>query len=198
MLKMTRDNIGEIKKYLKWTSDDDFYYVEITQRKKDNPELLRNSNIINSYRITSMNHLDSLIEEMKLLAKHYNARVGINLNRRSFKKLAWNTSDIIQGHLKQETYTYVERSLQKASEGHCCNGERYWILDMDDSTEIDLDLMMYIDELEPYPYRRKALGVNHTKSGYHLICKPFRVDSFRDKYPDVDIKKDNLTILYIP
>jgi hypothetical protein len=35
-----------------------------------------------------------------------------------------------------------------------------------------------------------------TKTGCHLITKPFNMQTFKEKYPTVDIHKDNPTILY--
>lgn len=37
-----------------------------------------------------------------------------------------------------------------------------------------------------------------TKNGYHIITKPFNLKQFKDKYPDIDVHKNNPTILYIP
>ena len=37
-----------------------------------------------------------------------------------------------------------------------------------------------------------------TKNGYHIITKPFNLKQFKDKYSDIDVHKNNPTILYIP
>jgi hypothetical protein len=37
-----------------------------------------------------------------------------------------------------------------------------------------------------------------TKNGHHLITKRFDTQSFKEKYPDVDIQKKNPTLLYYP
>lgn len=192
------NNLKEIKKYLNWETEDDFYYVEITERKKDNEGLNRNSNVINSYQITSMKELDRMMPEFILLSKLYNARVGINLNRKSFRKTAYNVLDKLAKQLCSLEYKNVQNTYQSASSGKNNNGINYWILDMDDTTEIDTGVMMDIDSLEPNEYVRKAMGVIHTKSGYHIITKPFRIDQFRKIYPKIEIKKNNMTMLYIP
>jgi len=35
-----------------------------------------------------------------------------------------------------------------------------------------------------------------TKSGVHIITRPFNLKKFKEKYPNVDVHKDNPTILY--
>ena len=37
-----------------------------------------------------------------------------------------------------------------------------------------------------------------TKNGLHLICRPFNSAKFCHKYPEVDVHKDNPTILFVP
>ena len=35
-----------------------------------------------------------------------------------------------------------------------------------------------------------------TKNGWHLITKPFNLQQFKEKYPDIDVQKNNPTLLY--
>ncbi len=37
-----------------------------------------------------------------------------------------------------------------------------------------------------------------TKNGIHLITKPFKVETFRKSFPDIDVQKKNPTLLYYP
>lgn len=47
------DNIELILPFLKFESKDDFYYLQILQRKKENPQLGSNSRVIKNYYISS-------------------------------------------------------------------------------------------------------------------------------------------------
>jgi len=192
------NNLKYIIPYLKWETEDDFYYVAVLQRKKDNSGINRNSNIISSYQITSITHLKSLIDEFVTLSKLYNGRTYINLNRKSFKKTAYGTLKKLSNQLCSNEFKNVQNTYQKVSGGNVNNGDQYWILDIDDAFKTDLDMIRYIDEIEPNRFTNKSIGTVHTKTGYHLITKPFRIDQFKKKYPDVEIKKNSLTILYIP
>ena len=45
------DNLDKILPLLKFESEDDFYYLQILQRKKENPQLGSNSRVIKNYYI---------------------------------------------------------------------------------------------------------------------------------------------------
>jgi len=71
-----------------------------------------------------------------------------------------------------------------------------------------MDIENYIEhECEPFNvshkgsiaiYNSKIYTQIPTKNGYHIITKPFNLKQFKDKYPDIDVHKNNPTILYIP
>ena len=48
------------------------------------------------------------------------------------------------------------------------------------------------------PSGDKIVATIPTRSGYHLITTPFRLDTFNVNHPDIDVHKNNPTILYIP
>ena len=43
----------------------------------------------------------------------------------------------------------------------------------------------------------KIYAIIPTKNGHHIITKPFDVRNFSSQYPDIEIHKNNPTILYI-
>ena len=46
------------------------------------------------------------------------------------------------------------------------------------------------------PFGQKVVACLPTKNGYHLITNPFRLDKFKEMYPNIDIHKNNPTLLY--
>ena len=88
-----QDNIELIKPLLKFSSSDDYYFLQIIQRKKDLKEdsniklhgSCNSARLIKAYYVTSIEHLENIYYEVKELCKLFNARAGICLNRRSFK-----------------------------------------------------------------------------------------------------------------
>jgi hypothetical protein len=61
------DNLKLILPFLKFESQDDFYYLQILQRKKENAELGSNSRVIKNYYIKSEEYLLDRYDEIKKL-----------------------------------------------------------------------------------------------------------------------------------
>ena len=53
-----------------------------------------------------------------------------------------------------------------------------------------------IDTLEPYSIDTKYITNIPTKSGWHIITTPFNLQQFKEKYPNIDVHKNNPTLLY--
>ena len=71
------------------------------------------------------------------------------------------------------------------------------VVDIDDDVNIKWSNMMdYIDTLEPYSPNTKYISNIPTKTGWHLITTPFNLQQFRKEYPDIDVHKNNPTLLY--
>jgi len=194
------DNFELIKKMLKFDSEDEFYFIQILQRKKDNPEGVNGSNnssrLIKAYYINSIDHLESLKDEMVAFANYFNARIGINLNKRSYYKTAFNTMKTIADRLHNKDYRQVKRAWNTSCGMHN-GGDKIWIID------IDVQDMSYINDMRNFiqtqqPEGNKILGLIPSKNGFHFITKGFDLREFKKEYPDIDIHKNNPTNLYIP
>src|SRR5690606_10096384 len=85
------NNIEKILPLLEFKSEDDFYYLQILQRKKENSHLGSNSRVIKNYYITSIDYLLERKDEIIALCDIFNARASLRLNKRSFKKVAFKT-----------------------------------------------------------------------------------------------------------
>ena len=194
------DNFEIIKPMLKFESEDDFYFVQILQRKKDNPDGAHGNNnsarLIKAYYINSIEHLDSLKDEMIFFANHFNARVGLNLNKRSYEKTAFNTLKKVAEVMHNKNFQMVKRAWNTSCGIH--NGtDKIWLLDID---QIDME---YVNQIKTFvnevlPQRNKILGLIPSKSGFHLITQGFDLRDFANKYPEIEVHKNNPTNLYIP
>ena len=58
------------------------------------------------------------------------------------------------------------------------------------------NVMDNIDTLEPYSMDTKYITNIPTKSGWHIITTPFNLQQFKEKYPNIDVHKNNPTLLY--
>lgn len=194
------DNFDLIKTMLKFESDDDFYFVQILQRKKDNPDGVNGSNnssrLIKGYYINSIEHLDILKDEMIFFANYFNARVGINLNKRSYYKTAFNTMKTIAEQMHNKEFRKVRRAWNTSC-GVFNGGDKIWILDIDTKNKDYINSMQTFIQSQK-PDGNKILGLIPSKSGFHFIIKGFDLRNFKNEYPEIEIHKNNPTNLYIP
>lgn len=214
---MSVNNFDLITPLLSFDSPDEFYFIQILQRKKDNkdnPNIQylgsnNSSRLIKAYYITSAEQLQKYKFEMIALANLFNARVGINLNKRSFRKTAFNTLVNISNSISNNEYSHISRAYNTACGVHN-GGDRIWLLDVDNITDPNL-LAMFdnpegrrefaihkcINESMPID-RQKILAKIPSKNGYHLITTSFDTREFVLLFPDIEIHKNNPCNLYIP
>lgn len=139
--KILVDNFQKIGDMLYFTSDDDFYFVQIIKRLKDNADGDRSIGdyysrcwYLKSYRIHSLNELFSLKDEIISICNENNARAYITLNSRSEK----GTEDFIKIYRSKfpETdarYKYADQIVPgQAKYGHNWKNKRLRLfLDID-------------------------------------------------------------------
>ena len=189
------NNLNQIKTLLQFNSEDDFYHLQIIKRKKEHPELGSNSYIVKTYYVKSLEHLDNIFPEIINICNFHNARACINLNKRSFEKIAFHTLKKVTDCILNKDYKSVRKAYESVCGSYSNESEHKWIIDIDDkdydSSEMEI-LMYYI-----LPEGNKVITRIETKNGYHLITKPFNLQDFNQHY-SMDIHKNNPTILYIP
>lgn len=194
------DNFDKIAELLSFNSEDEFYFVQILQRKKDNPKKINGCNnssrLVKSYYISSSKKLLELKDEMIFFANHFNARVGINLNKRSYYKTAFNTLKKISEQMLNKNFKNVRHAYNTSCGIHNSVDDKVWLLDVDDVGRKSNDILLYIEN-ECMPIGDKFISIIPSKNGYHLITKPFDIRKFVSKYPDIEIHKNNPTNLYI-
>lgn len=199
---MTVDNLGLILPLLEFNSPDEFYYIQILQRKKENPQLGSNSRVIKNYYINSEEHLLNRYDEIKKLCELFNARASIRLNKRSYEKVAYKTMINIANTMGNREFSFIKKSYDRAvGQGHSYK-DKTWILDADKG-DADYNLISMEGFVEGYledtqPLGDKVLAMIPSKSGMHVITRPFDLRQFREQFPDIEVHKDNPTNLYIP
>lgn len=201
------DNFDQIRKLLKvpekrTETGQDFYFVQVLQRKKDHKEenkrLGRNNNarLVKAYYIYSLEQFDEYRLEMIALAQMFNARVGINLNMRNSRKLALEMNEQLAACLKSENYNLSK--LYNSCCGMVTGGDKLWLVDIDSKEEEEINRVeTVIKHCDPIN-ENKVLARIPTKSGIHLITTAFNSKMFSDNCPQVEIHKNNPTVLYIP
>jgi hypothetical protein len=202
------DNFELIKSLLEFPNDDTYYHLQILRRGKDHPELPAANRMIKAYFICSLESLDYVEQEIKDLCKFFGARAYINIAPKSIKK----TTMLQLKYLAERAYIGDYKKIWKSwntCAGEIKGEEPRWIVDVDHNVD-DPNLEPawgaiadFIDkECEPHTLLHNPLKVAKviadipTKNGYHLITTPFNLQQFKEKYPDIDVHKNNPTLLY--
>jgi hypothetical protein len=191
--------LEQIRPLLTFESDDDFYFLQIIQRSKENENLSSNSRVIKIYYIRSLEYLDKKWEEIKQLSDIFNARAMICLNKRSYRRVALKTLQNIANTMDSGNCQAISNSYSKAC-GQTHNAKlKTWIIDVDNPT-IGQDLLdtMRASINECRPDGDKIIMTLPTKNGFHIITHPFDIQQFNEFGWDVDIHKNNPINLYIP
>lgn len=205
------DNFDKILPMLHYHNDDIFYSVQILRRKKDNKNATirlgknNNSRTIKSYYVYSNEMLLDLKAEMIALCNIFNARISINLNAKSFSKAAYENNSLIAEYLKSHNYKFIKNSYDKAVARANINSNRYWIVDVDkeDLQEVNtiteyINILYNDAKLHNSDLKNKIISIIPTKTGLHIIANPFNKKKFYLKFPNIEIKDNNPTNLYIP
>ena len=194
------DNFELIKPLLKFPNDDIYYHLQILRRGKDHPELPAANRVIKSYFICSLESLDYVEQEIKDLCKFFGARAYINLAPKSIKK----TTMLQLKYLAQRAYEGDYKKIWKSwntCAGEIKGEEPRWIVDIDGPTNGEISEFIEY-QCEPVVKNfngyiiSKIIEYIPTKNGYHLITTPFNLQQFKEKYPDIDVHKNNPTLLY--
>jgi hypothetical protein len=198
------NNFQQISKLLQFRSDDDFYHLQIIKRKKDHPEIGSNSLVIKTYYIKSEDHLAKVEPEIIAICDFHGARACINLNRRSFEKMAFHTLKKVTDQIMNKDFKSVRKAYESVCGAYANESNKKWIIDID-NISIDgfnhqvsmIQLRSRIIELQIEAGHLQSMNFIRTKSGIHIISAPFNLQKFREEFPDIDVHKDNPTILYI-
>jgi len=196
------DNFELIKSLLKFENEHDFYFLQIIQRKKDHKEsqftlgISNNNRLIKAYYIYNLEQLDRYKLEITILCKEFNARAGICLNRRNAKRLSFEMMKLLAQNISCDHYDQLGGLWNTVCGQHHYDSDKLWIIDIDEKDFDSTKMQETINKCQPSGM--KIVANIPTKNGYHLITKPFDVRDFREEYLDLDIHKNNPTILYIP
>lgn len=201
---MAIDNFDLIKPLLKFEDKEDFYFVQVLQRKKDfepgQRRLGRNNNnrLIKPYYIYSVEQLDAYKEEIIKLCEVFNARAGINLNRRNNKDVAIKCLEILAIAMRKDDEFKGVSKIYSSACGKESSTDKLWIVDIDTKEESEISNIEYIIELcEPITEESKIIAKIPTKNGVHLITKKFNRQTFKN-WRNEDIHLNNPSLLYCP
>ena len=193
------------------SNPDLFFHIEIMQRKKEVSNINKNSNVVKSYVVKSLDYLEYKLEnEIIPICDSLNARAMIDLNPKSLRRVTHAMLRKLSGYIEDDFYEGVISKLftsctAATSIDKSLGIEKYWILDIDTKNpEVFRRVQSTVNLCEPMDKdENKVKGFLESKNGFHIFATPFNVqtyESIKDKeyFKDVEVKKDCLTNLYIP
>jgi hypothetical protein len=211
------NNLEKLKPHLdrvfKLNDPDLFFHLELIQRKKEVPDINKNSNIVKSYAVKNYDYLVHKLEnEIIPICEVTNARAMINLNPKSFRRVTLSMlrklSEYIEDNFYEGAVTKIFDSCTAASSIDKSKGvDKFWLIDIDTKDpEVYNKTQSLINLCSPVvPGELKVKGSIETKNGFHIFTNPFNMNEFtklkenyKDSLNEVEVKKDCLTNLYIP
>ena len=196
---MIVDNWKLIRSKLDFSDSDKFYFIELMQRKKDDSSFPANNRMVKYYFVYSLEYYDRIEPEVKKLSDCTGARVYILLNRRSYKKCALNLLADAAKMCIDDNFQHFPNLVSSVVGKYADEPNKNWLVDVDYDELWDGNLSKIvntIDSLEPNPGSHKIKFDVPTLHGVHLIATPFNCQRFSQIYPNIDIHKDNPTLLY--
>lgn len=175
-----------------------FFQLEIIRRGKDHPDLPVASRTIMTYYVQSAEHLEKIKNEVISLCEIYGARAYINVTTKRFEDLSKLALFKLSERIYNGDYKKIYKIFNSAARELKGLNSRF-LIDIDDHCSKH-EVLDWLDHyFETSSDNRYYLFVEvPTKNGLHLITNPFNLNAFKFSFPNIDVHKNNPTILYIP
>ena len=185
----------------------EFFFVQILVRGKDGHHVSGNNKnrLVKYYTITSKQQLLDLKKEIIEISKAVTGRAYIHPAKRSFKEVANVALELTAHTYVSQNWAGMRSVFSTAAGKFFMTKDKKYIVDIDD---VDLTTVEGQHRVEMISERIKEIrgkGGNNadkvclavpTKSGVHLITHPFDVGTFQKSFPNIDVHKNNPTLLY--
>ena len=175
-----------------------FYMIQVMTRTKDTGEKPRH---IRTFFVESREYLMSHKDIITKLCEMFDARAYISVNPSSYKKCAIKMFKELADVVENENFKAVLSLPETCAGKYNVDGiSKKWIVDLDDIKD-EAEIQEYVDFIEnEYAMgkgrKENPIWVVPTVSGTHLLVSPFDIRDFKKKWPNIDIHKNNPTILY--
>lgn len=175
-----------------------FYMVQIMTRTKDTGERPKH---IRTMFVESREYLMSHKDIIVKLCETFNARAYISVNPSSYKTCTTKAFKELADIVENGTYKKLLSLSETLAGKYCAAGEhKRWIVDLDDikTPEEAKPFIEFI--LNEYNEGKGKVSGEvlfvPTVNGSHLLVTPFDTRDFKKKWPEIEIHRNNPTILY--
>ena len=175
-----------------------FFHLQVIRRGKDNPNLPAANRTIMTYYVQSAEHLEKIKDEVISLCEMFGARAYINVTTKSMADLGKFALFRLSERVYNGDFKKIYKIFNSAA-GELKGLSSRFLIDIDDrcSKQEVLDWLDHYFETSS-DNRYYLFAEVPTKNGVHLITDPFNLNAFKFGFPNIDVHKNNPTILYIP
>ena len=193
------NNLHIIKSMLNFSVKDDFYFGQIFKRRKDNIEMDRDQIIIDSFYIDSLEDYDKKLPYVINLCNMENARAYLRINKRNYNVLAKHMLKKVVDIVFTENCKALRNCFNSVAGEFHSDPDKKWIIAIDNDKNIVFkDLSDFLIELQIDAKKEPMIIQIPTKNGSHIITRPFNLHQFKTRFSNIDVHKDNCTLLYCP
>lgn len=199
------DNFDIIANMMEFNNRDEFYFLQIIQRKKDGNVVPSRNNgyrVIKTYYIYSKEQLMEKKDKIKELCLKNNARAYICVNRRNAQEVALQAIQdyvklVSEGNAYQGSRVYDSACGRTRARSY----KPLWIVDVDSKDREYLEkVKSLINECRGNQDNKIVMEIP-TLNGVHLITTGFNTNQFAQycvvrELGHIDVQKDNPTLLY--
>ncbi|MBR1449668.1 MAG: hypothetical protein IJ588_14985 [Prevotella sp.] len=186
---------------------DRYYVIELMRRGKDNPDLPAANYHFRNYYIYSWRDLDRYEQEIKQVCQMLNLRAYCSVNYKRMSQVALDTLAESARRIAAHDYKRFYSIFESCSGKYVERGDELWVVDIDDVTDepVLAAVRRYIRTMQS-GYADPVVYTMPTRSGVHIITRPFNLKQFKDGFWEAitaqynidvpDVKKNHLTLLY--
>lgn len=198
---MSVNNFQLIANLLDFSDPKTFYFIQILKRRKENPDMKTGVRVIDNFYLYETEDFEKIKDKIIDTCKINNARAYINVNRLDLERVALFTSKKIIELIIQGDYKAVKNAYTSVCGSYSSQNEKRWIVDIDVKDDNIINKVCACirnlqQEITKSNY--KVLAVLPTKNGVHIISNPFNLQKFKERFPDIEVHKSGLTVLFIP
>ncbi len=199
------DNFDLIRENMEFSNEKSFYFVQIIKRKKENPELTGYSRPIESFYVFDKEQFDRFKPHIIEKCEQNKARAYIKMNTLDAEKVGLMAIRVLSEEIGNKSWRSLSSNFNVAC-GQCGSQDgtqKLYLLDIDDDLGYDREeIRDYLKTLNPFDANGnktdKVVMEVPTRHGFHFLTTGFEMNKFKQKYPNVDIHKDGITLLFFP
>ena len=205
-------NFDLIASLLDFREKNTFYFIQLLQRRKENPEMKTSVRVVDNFYLYEEGDLEKIKGRIIERCMKHNARAYINLNRLDLEKVAKNTAKQTIQYIIQKNFKSVKNAYATVCGSHHSEEEKRWVVDIDaEHLPFKEEIRKLIEGLQKEITRNsyKILAEVPTRSGIHIITNPFNMEKFKRVLAEwakssperaclskIDVQKNSPTLLF--